>query len=88
MSHLADLLLPIIPSTERSLIMSFARTSVSNINKEQSKQHLYLQVGSRGVIKIITLIYFQVLRRVDGLAEVILSLKHSASIELACYVEM
>lgn len=61
MNHLADLLLPIIPSTEGSLIVSFARTSVSNINKEQSKQHLYLQVGSREVIKIITFIYFQIL---------------------------
>lgn len=35
--------------------MLFVRTSVSNINKEESKQHLYLQVGSRGVIKSIAL---------------------------------
>lgn len=53
--HLADMLLPIIPSTEGSAMMLFVRTSVSSINKEESKQHFYLQVGSQGVIKSIIL---------------------------------
>lgn len=88
MNHFADLLLPIIASTEGSLITPFARSSVSNINQERSKQHLYLWVGTEGVMKISTLIYFQVLWRVDVLAKVFLSLENSASIEIVCYAEM
>jgi len=56
MNHLADLLLLIIPGTEGSATMLFVRTSVSIINKEQSKQSLYIQVGGSRVLKVITLI--------------------------------
>lgn len=65
MSHLADPLLPITPSTEGSLTLLFVRASVSNLNKEQSEQPWYLQGGSRGVTKFVIPMYFQGLRRAD-----------------------